>query len=208
MSCGHKQAFTRWDLLICVASACMIGFWGFYLPSLGRAKSSRCGGIRCPSNLKQTALGFCLYASDHEDRFPWQLTTNLGGTLEYLDSSQVYRHFSSISNELQNPKILVCPSDSSRTRSMNWTSLTNANISYFIVMSTNQPVLSGDRLISTNDLALSGVITIVNPRTIRPISGLHEGKANLALMDGSVLSFTRDRLSSAFTNLALRLAVP
>ena len=85
---------------------------GMMLPALAKAKA-RAQSINCISNLKQIGLAARMYANDHEQTFP--------------------RDFLSMSNELVNPKLLVCPGDSSKTRSLDWSTLTPQNISYEMV---------------------------------------------------------------------------
>ncbi len=46
---------------------------------------------------------------------------------------QLPSDFLSMSNELSNPKILICPSDHSRQPATSWASITSSNCSYEIV---------------------------------------------------------------------------
>jgi hypothetical protein len=82
------------------------------LPALAKGKD-RVQSISCTSNLKQIGLAARMYANDHEQTFP--------------------KDFPSMSNELINPKLLVCPGDSTKTRAVDWSTLTPQNISYEIV---------------------------------------------------------------------------
>jgi hypothetical protein len=128
------QAFTRWDLLICLATVAMLAVW---IPILTRPKP-RSARINCVSNLKQIGLGFRMWSNDHGDLFPWRVPTNEGGTLEYANSAEVFRHFLAASNELNSPKILACSQDQKRLRTNLFDFLSNQNLSYFVEINTNR----------------------------------------------------------------------
>src|SRR5205823_5295467 len=68
--------------------------------------------ITCVSHLKEIGLSFRIWSNDHGDHFPWSIAHT--GTLEFATSREVWRHFQIASNELNRPKILVCPSDRER----------------------------------------------------------------------------------------------
>jgi hypothetical protein len=66
--------------------------------------------IQCINNLKQFGLAVRIWAVDNNDVFP-------PDTL-------------SMSNELNTPKILVCPAETNRPVAKNWESFSTANLSY------------------------------------------------------------------------------
>ena len=112
------------------------------LPALARAKA-RAQSINCLNNMKQIGLGFKIWALDHQDQFPFNVSTNAGGTLEFcaLGSDGLDRnatlHFQVLSNELNTPKILVCVSDSSKLAASDFANLRPANVSYQLYSGTN-----------------------------------------------------------------------
>ena len=94
---------------------------------------------RCFNNLKQIGTAIRLYASDNQDRYPWQVPQSEGGTAEIaqprsdtdalLDSdgkpifdANAWRHFQVLSDELSNPKVLRCPNDESQTQANTFSS--------------------------------------------------------------------------------------
>jgi len=66
--------------------------------------------IKCISNIKQIGLAARLWSIDHEDLFP--------------------NDFLTMSNELNSPRILICPADSKRLPATNWTQFDTSHVSY------------------------------------------------------------------------------
>jgi hypothetical protein len=108
--------------------------------------------LRCVNNLKNIGLSVRIFATDHEDKFPQQISTNLGGCRELKDPERaVVGYFRCLSNELSTPSILRCPVDT-RMAATNFGNLKPENLSYFVTWSaesrfTNM-ILAGDRNIS------------------------------------------------------------
>ncbi len=82
---------------------------GLLLPALAKAKE-KAQQINCVNNLKQVSLAAHRWANDHDGKFP--------------------PNFTAMSNELGTPKILVCPSDRSKTRAMSWSAFGPGNLTY------------------------------------------------------------------------------
>ena len=125
--------FSGWDALIVVVTVGLAIAVG--LPLL--AKSGRRGSSRlnCASNLKQIGLAYRMWSNDNQERFPWNvaLSSTNAGTLPFTTSTNVWRHFQAISNEVNSPKVFVCPEDKQRTRVVSWDAFTNnAHLSYFL----------------------------------------------------------------------------
>jgi hypothetical protein len=109
---------------------------GLFLPALAKAKS-RAQSIACVNNLKQIGLGFRIFATDHEGRFPFHSSTNATEAAaeaavrdEFAAPESVV--FQRLARELNNPKILVCPADSSKRPAASMETLGPENISYEI----------------------------------------------------------------------------
>src|SRR5215831_10354300 len=70
--------------------------------------------IACVNNLKQDSLAFRLWSQDHKDKFPASVSEANEGAMEAALKGDLAAVFRVMSNELNTPKILVCPSDRSR----------------------------------------------------------------------------------------------
>ena len=83
------------------------------LPALAssRPRSQR---VLCANNLRQIGAGFHLWANDHADKLPFEVSLAEGGTALHGLSANPWLQFSWISNELNSAAILLCPSDSGR----------------------------------------------------------------------------------------------
>lgn len=162
------------------------------LSSMARLRA-RVSQIKCANNLKNVGLAFRIFATDNEDFFPFQISTNQGGTIELTDVADQFR---SLSNELSTPKILLCPPDYAngrRTDATNWASLQRQNISFFVGTDASETnaasILSGDsrfKVRGTNPPAglshFRATDSVVYPKKFHP-----EGDgANILLGDGSV----------------------
>lgn len=109
----RESAFTLVELLVVIGIIATLA--SLLLPALAQAKS-RAKRIQCVSNLRQTGLAWRLWALDHDNRFPWQVSTADGGSLERRNA---WQHFAVASNELVTPVVLLCPSDT-RKPAQHW----------------------------------------------------------------------------------------
>ena len=83
------------------------------------------------------------WAQDHHGQFPFNVSTNEGGTRELCArgrdgfDSNAWLHFQAASNELADPAFLVCPRDRKRKPARNFQSLGPENVTYRLRTSTN-----------------------------------------------------------------------
>ncbi len=172
---------------------------------------------RCSNNLKQIGLAFRIFANDNEEKLPWAVSTNQGGSREFLEVPfSAFRHFVVMSNELGTPRLLVCPDDRRRTSASNVSSFRdNTSLSYFAGLdaSDTNPVsfLSGDRFLGSTHAPSNGLLTLGSSTPLWWKNSPHGNGGNLALADGSVQQSDSRRLLQALRNTGLatnRLALP
>jgi len=208
-----KRAFTLIELIVIIFCVVMLG--ALVVGGLSRAREQAHSSC-CNCNLKQIGLSFRTWSGDHEDRFPMSVSTNKGGSLEWASGPGMFRHFQVMSNELNNPIVLVCPRDN-RKPAKDFTNFSNTNLSYFAAFDGDETYpampLAGDWNLTKSNLALGPGLAVFN--TSVDIAGwskkLHKERGNLGICDGSVQNATSAGLQLYFqrsgTNV-LRLAIP
>ena len=207
------EAFTMIELLTIIVGIAVT--LGFLLPMLARPR--RCGcRVSCANNLKQIGLSVRLFANDNGDRYPMAVSTNDGGSLEFVQTFEAYRHLQTLSNELSTPKVIVCPLDSRRPATNWWSAdLENSKVSYFVGLAAEesfpQMILAGDRNITTGYLPRNGTLWITTNRPVGWTAQIHTNAGNICFSDGSVQAFTSAGLKQHYQRSGLpatRLAVP
>jgi prepilin-type N-terminal cleavage/methylation domain-containing protein len=133
----RQGAFTLVELLAVIA---IIGILAaLLLPVLGRTKL-RAKRIWCENNLAQMGVAFHTFANDHNGHFPMMISTNDGGSLEFVAAGYQthgpiyfsFQHFRPLAGELATPQPLACPADLGRWPATNFNQFNNWNLSYVI----------------------------------------------------------------------------
>jgi hypothetical protein len=186
---SRHRAFTLVDGLVMVF---LVGLIFFLVMPLFLSEPVPSRMINCVNNLKQDGLAFRIWAGDHGEKFPMNVSTTQGGVQELAATGNVAACFQVISNILTTPKILVCPSDTGREIATNFgPGFSRANISYFVgpdvFKDQTNTVLSGDANLTINGRPIpsSGDLNLWS-NTADWTTNRHRGKGVVLLPDGSV----------------------
>ncbi len=192
---GENRGFSMIELLAVIAIIAILA--SLLLPVLAQAKA-RAKRAQCVANLKQTGLAFHSFLHDHDSKFPMQVSTNVGGSLEFVRSSYLvagelyfqFHHFQALSNDLLNPSLLACPSDQARSAAADFRALQDANISYFVGANAEygvaNAVLAGDRNLTNTAAGGSSLLRLQNGTQVTWTGELHAFKGNILYADGRV----------------------
>lgn len=227
-----KTGFTLIELLIVIA---IIAILAALLNTPRGSNKAMAKRIGCVNNLKQASLAFRIWAGDNNDSFPTSASVTNSGVMELAATGNVAAVFQIMSNELNTPKILFCPTDKIRRQANTFATTVppknpdivpfqgNTNVSYFVnldAVDTNPSMfLSGDDNLliggGNNPLsgtpATSGVLPLTTNSLIAWSEARHQKQGNVALADGSVQQCSTSNLRRQWAASGIetnRLAMP
>jgi prepilin-type N-terminal cleavage/methylation domain-containing protein/prepilin-type processing-associated H-X9-DG protein len=191
----RSGGFTLIELLVVIGIISILA--ALLLPALSQGKA-RAKRTACVNQLRQVGLGFQMFANEHGNKPPMQVSTNDGGTAELVNLTNsesaafasAYRHLQALSNELVTAKILYCPTDNGRQQTNDFPWLQDRNVSYFVNERTelgkSTSILAGDRNLTNDWIAGTTALQPAAPRSFRWTAELHRFNGNLLFADGRV----------------------
>lgn len=196
------NAFTLLELLLTIAIIAILA--ALLLPVLEGAKG-KANRTRCSNNLRQVGLAYHMWAHDHEDKFPMEVSTNSRGTLEYSqtgDAMFAFRHFQALSNELLDPRLLVCPVDR-RVPAVAFADLLNENVSFGVntraAFGKVDSVLAADRNVRTSGRMEYTYLQFGPGDAVEWSGALHGFRGNVLFGDGHVDAVPNGSAKQVFT---------
>jgi hypothetical protein len=217
------HGYSSLDLLALILAVVVVLLIGYaYARQQAMTKARR---INCISNQKHVGLSFCMWAGDHGEKYPAQVSVTNGGVMELADQGAAFPSFLAISNELSTPKLLICPDDRNRRFVAAFAALADTNLSYFVNLDADvtapQALHLGDRNLATNNVALKpGLAMLSTNSLVSWTAELHAHQGNVGLADGSVQQVNNSNLvefirwsgpslpGPGVTNGSFRLAIP
>jgi hypothetical protein len=198
---GGIRALTLIEFCVVLA---VIGLLLMMILAQSRSPMARSTRIQCVNNLKQTGLAFRVWAGDHGDKYPMELSITNGGTMEFTSGPNLFRHFQIMSNELSTPKVLLCPNDKARIEATNFVFFVNSNVSWFVGLNFSetdpQSIVSGDNNITNGTPIRNGILEVTTNQPAGWTADIHNRVGNLVLADGSVQQVSQVGLRQAFEN--------
>lgn len=179
--------------------------------AVGRAQAHR---IDCVSNLKELGLGARMWSNDHDKSFPWQVSTNDRGALEFVSAGAVDRLIFPLTKKLNSLRILACPSDKLRAAPSSPETFRSSSLSYFVGVDAldDDPrmILFGDRNVTGGQMMTDRLMSVAPETPLIWGTDMHVRAGNICLADGTVQQVADNDLQkqlSRYTN-SLRFALP
>jgi prepilin-type N-terminal cleavage/methylation domain-containing protein/prepilin-type processing-associated H-X9-DG protein len=161
-----QRAFTLHELLIVILVVAGMALLAVQAMAQVAKRSPR---IQCANNLMQISIAFRVWAGNHLDRYPQMVSSAQGGAMingAAILPINTYIIFQVMSNELNTPKIVVCPSDGERNATTNFLNVAgrgnfnNLTVSYWVGrdadQTTPQMFLAGDRNVYGTSASVPG----------------------------------------------------
>lgn len=141
-----------------------------------------------------------MFCADNAGKYPWLISATNGGSAEFVSANEPFPHFRTLAPYLGNQtKVMVCPTDQTRSLAANFAQLVDTNISYFLnreATPDRRAMVSGDRNLKTGNQPVPAGTSVVTTNTdLKWTWAMHKHKGILGFGDGHV-QFVRTDLNS------------
>ena len=196
---GRPQGFTRKELVATLAFLFLL-----IAVSLAAITSSKPSNQRalCRSNLRENGQAVSRWATDHDGRVPWLVSTAEGGSGGGIPPAFFY--ILPLSNYLASPRTLACPADTNLVAT-NWDfnpggflffGFRDKALSYFVGLDTPleeaHAILFGDRSLYTPAFTYCARVKVIAADIVPqaawgfPTPGAHGDAGHFLFTDGRV----------------------
>lgn len=170
------HAFTRLELLACVAAAALVA--GIALPALA---GSRAEGDRaaCANNLRLFGRAVNIWGADHGELPPWLTYVSNGGNRPDGGGGRftsAWQEYTALSNELATPRILACPADDGVKAAVEFSAVANRGY-----MATGMRALATSYWLNTDNLFSTPQMALVGDRNVRTLGSTQCGYGYLSV---------------------------
>lgn len=193
----------RTDVLMIVSVITVLLLLGLTAKRQLQRNSAKAARISCVGNMKQIGLGFRILANDNDGLNPMNVGYKDSMIRDDALTGRLVRIFQVMSNEMSVPRTIICPADN-RLPAMDWSSLANSNISYFVGLDAKATrpnmAVSGDRNLAIDDKLLAGMVALGTNSLVTWTREIHDLEGNVALADGSAQQTTVRSLQAQLRN--------
>src|SRR5581483_4543970 len=122
---------TRLDVLALVAILAIVIVVAGSCPVALSKNKMKVQRAQCQNNLKQLGLGFRTGSDMKSGLSSGSTSTNSAGTVAWPGNSNIFQPWAAMFGQINDPRILVCPSDD-RMPARSLATVANSNLSYYL----------------------------------------------------------------------------
>ncbi len=176
-----NDRFSKRDVLVALAATVII-----IVLAMPMSKRHRRINLErdCVLNLSEIEEGFLAFSYDHNSRFPANVPRSEGGSAEFTNADNTFRHFMAAIPWMNTPdhlntnkplSLFICPVDIRKPST--GSKFSNSNLSYFVSLDAfprdNGAILFGDRNLTNLDGLTDGIINQRHDSRLHWGQGMH-----------------------------------